>query len=368
MINNRLFYAVVLLAGLAEAQAATAASPIVIVNQGQSNECQITPSSSTVFTLSTEGNVLINGSYTSGTCSTGGTGGGGSGNPTFSFSPNPADLTIPSNSLPSTGGTVNPNFVAYFANTCTGSVTPGAGCTAVSGNWANGTVCTYTTNAAGQKYCTPNSAAVTMPANSANTACTYTFQATNCTNGSTSVSSSTATVTVAAAGNNNVPCSPTDMGDLPGYTRQCSGNATNAHGAVAWDNTFATLFGAPWPGATWQPGHAWTVTVNATQFASFKIDTGTAAAGIHIYFNNSFGQTGTASVSTQPGHFLDGICLAGSSLFISSKPGTTAACKLSANTTYYLNISMASLYPPDYASACAGSACTTGWSFDSYGN
>jgi hypothetical protein len=364
MTHNRLFHAVMLLAGLTGAQAATAASPIVIVNQGQNNECQITPSSNTVFTLSTEGNVLINGSYTSGTC---GSTGGGNGSPTFSFNPNPANLTIANNSLPSSGGTVTPNFVAYFANTCKGSVTPGSGCAAVSGNWGTGgTVCTGTTNANGQTYCSPGSATVTLPANTAQTSCTYTFQATNCTNGTTSVSSATAVVTVAAAGTVGGPCSPTDIGDLPGdWTRQCSGNATNYHGAVAWDNTYATLFGAAWPGAAGQYGHAWTVTVGAATFASFQLSTGTTQAGIHIYPNNSFGQTGTASISTAPGHFLDvpSGC-AGSNLFISSKTGTAAACKLLPNTTYYLNIVMASL--PDGTPVCGGSSCTTGWAFDQY--
>jgi hypothetical protein len=360
MIDNRLFYAVVLLAGLTGAQAATAATPLVIVNQGQPNECQITPSSSTVFTLSTEGNVLINGSYTSGTC---GQAQSGDGSPTFSFNPNPADLTIPANSLPSSGGSVTPNFVAYFANTCTGKVTPGANCAAVSGNWANGTVCTATTNANGQKYCSPGSATVQIPGNTNTTACTYTFQAISCT-GSTSINSGTATVTVAGTSGGGGPCSTNDTGDLPGsWTRQCSGNATNYHGTALWDNTYASLFGAAWPGAVGQPGHAWTVTVNANSFASFQLNTGSTQAGIHIYPNNTFGQTGSASISTVPGDFINAVC-AGSNLFISSKTGTTAGCHLSPNTTYYLNIAMATL--PDGAPTCGGSACTTGWAFDQF--
>src|SRR5215470_17517117 len=139
MIQTRLISAALLLTGLAQASAALAAAPQVIINQGQINSCTVTPSSGTVFTLDPTGNVLVNGTYSAGTCSN--QGGGGSGKPTFSFNPNPANLTIPSVSFDYHGGTVNPNFVAYFANSCTGTVTATATCPAVSGSWNGGTVC-----------------------------------------------------------------------------------------------------------------------------------------------------------------------------------------------------------------------------------
>jgi hypothetical protein len=158
-------------------------------------------------------------------------------------------------------------------------------------------------------------------------------------------------------------------GDVPGYTRQCSGAATNYKGVTNWDNTYASLFLAPWPGVANQSGHAFTITVNATQYGAFQIVTGSTQAGISIVPNNTFGDTGLASISTQaqgPGVFLGALCH-GSTLSISSKIGTAAQCKLQLNATYYLNISMASTFPP-YETSCGSDACVTGWTLNSYGN
>jgi hypothetical protein len=164
-------------------------------------------------------------------------------------------------------------------------------------------------------------------------------------------------------------CLPGTPSDMSGYTRQCSGYASNYQGDATWDNTYATLFGGAWPGSVGQVGHSFRVQVNATQYGSFLITTGTTAAGVHIYPNNSFGDTGLISISTEaqgPGFFPTGLCY-GADLTISSKPGTVARCKLSANSTYYLNFSMASFFPP-YTTTCGTASCLTGWTFDQYGN
>jgi hypothetical protein len=158
-------------------------------------------------------------------------------------------------------------------------------------------------------------------------------------------------------------------GDLPGYTRQCSGTATNFHGTVLWDNTFDTLFAGAWPGSISQVGHPFTVTLNAVQFGSFLLATGTAIAGIHIYPNNSMGSTGLISISTVeqgPGVFPSALCY-GSDLSISTRPGTVAQCKLQTNSMYYLNFSLADYFPP-YPTSCSKSSCKTGWGFDQFGN
>jgi hypothetical protein len=167
----------------------------------------------------------------------------------------------------------------------------------------------------------------------------------------------------------DVSCVEGDSSDMSGYTRQCSGYATNYQGVAYWDNTYDSLFRDPWPGNAQQVGHVFTVTVYAQQYAAFKIFTGTTVAGIAIHPNNSVGDTGLASVSTEaqgPGRFPGGICY-GSDLTISSKPATTASCKLSANSTYYLNFSMASYFFP-YTTTCATDSCTTGWSFGQFSN
>lgn len=373
MIQTRLFSAALLMAGLAQASAALAAAPNVIINQGQANACTVTPNSGTVFTLDSSGNVLVNGTYGA-TCPTSG-GTGGSGDPTFSFNPNPANLTIPGGSLTSAGGTVNPNFVAYFANTCTGSVSATTGCAAVTGNWAGGTVCT---KASGTTYCTPGSAAVTIPANTAATACTYTFQAVNCTNGTTSVNSAQANVTVAAntgGGGGTYTCTANDVGELNsyGYTRQCGGTI---HSFVAglspyWDNSYkGVMSNVDWPGNTAQHGKGISVTVNANQYASFGFNTGTVASGASFQTNPSYGTVGLISVSTTPGDFFSGtaVCV-GSSLTISSKTNTVAStnCKLAQNTVYYINFSSAS-YSAPHDTVCTSGSCATGWIWYLYGN
>jgi hypothetical protein len=365
-MRNRLIFALSAVAGLL-ANAAVA-TPLVIVNQGLSNECQITPSTGTVFTLSTEGNVLINGSYTSGSCGSTGT---TSGDPTFTpFSPAPANLTIATSTLPSAGGTVNPNFVVYYANACTGKVTATAGCPAAPAPWGNSAaVCSGTNNASGQKYCSPNSAPVVLPQNNTTAACVYTFQAINCTNGTTSVNSQTANVTVNAPNTNNVPCSASDTSDI-GYTRQCGGSATNYKGTVSWDNAYSTLMNGAWPGNAAAVGHNWGITLNAALYASFQIQTGNVEAGVQFVTQNSTSPySGLISVSTAPGDFFGGtsICTPNSTISISSKQGTVAQCKLALNSTYYLNISMASFFPP-YSTTCTASACTVTWGFQSYGS
>jgi len=367
MIRNHFLSATLSITGLFLVAPAVTASPAVQINQGQANACTVTPSTGTVFTLSTTtGDVLINGSYGP-NCNIGGSSGGGTSGPTFSpFSPAPANLAVQPSSLGSAGGTVTPSFVAYNTNSCTGKVTSTAGCAALPAPWGTGgTVCSGAQNAQQQTYCSP-SGTVLIPSNTTGSACSYVFQAINCTDGNTTVNSQTATVAVSAqsGGGGCVDGSPSD---LPGYTRQCSGSATSYQGTATWNNTFASLFNGPWPGNASQVGKSWTVTVNANQYASFMITTGTTQAGIALPTNNSVGQTGMMSISTVPGDFVSGsiVCATGS-LSISSKSGTTAQCKLAANATYYMNISMASNFGPLYTTTCTTSACTTGWTFNRY--
>jgi hypothetical protein len=362
MIRNQFLSATLSITGLFLVAPAVTASPVVKINDGQSNSCTVTPSTGTVFTLSTQGDVLINGSYGS-NCNIGGGGGTGSG-PTFTpLNPAPANLSVLPSSLGSQGGPVTPSFVVYNTKTCIGQVTATAGCAAAPAPWGTGgTVCSA---AAGQSYCSP-SGTVAIPGNTTGSACSYTFQAVNCTDNTTSINSLPATVSVSASGGGG-GCVDGSASDLPGYTRQCSGSATNYQGTATWNNTFASLFNGPWPGNAGQVGKSWTVTVNANQYASFMITTGTTQAGIQLPTNNSVGQTGMMSISTAPGDFVSGsiICATGS-LSISSKSGTTAQCKLAANTTYYMNISMASSFGPLYTTTCTTSACTTGWTFNRY--
>lgn len=373
MIQTRLFSAALLMAGLAQASAALAAAPNVIINQGVANsQCTVTPSSGTVFTLDSSGNVLVNGAYGQ-DCPSGGTGGGFSGPPAFNLNPNPSDLTIPGASLGNTGGTVNPNFVAYFANNCTGSIAVTPGCAAVSGSWAGGTVCTKGASGASANYCTPNSAAVSIPGNSTGSTCNYTFQA-SC-SGTSTVPSQQVTVAVASTPTGGGSCSVNDVGELNsfGYTRQCGGTI---HSFVAglspyWDNTYkGVMSGVDWPGNTAQHGKGISVTVNANQYASFSFNTGTVASGASFQTNPSYGTVGLISVSTTPGDFFSGtsVCV-GSSLTISSKPNTVAGtnCKLAQNTLYYINFSSAS-YSAPHDTVCTSGSCATGWIWYLYGN
>jgi hypothetical protein len=374
MIRNQFLSATLSIAGLFLVAPAVIASPVVKINDGQPNSCTVTPSSGTVFTLSTTGDVLINGTYTAGTCSTSGGGGSGSGDPTFSpFSPAPADLAVLPRSLPSTGGTVTPAFVAYYATGCTGKVTAGSGCTLPSGPWGTGgQVCTGQLNAKGQTYCSP-SGTVTLPNNASTTSsCTYTFQAINCTNGTTSTSSQLANVLVPATVVGN--CTDGDTsGDLGafGYSRQCAGAVRSFNNSLSptWNNSYAGLMSGNWPGAAGQFGFGLAVTVNAMQYGSFKFNTGSTVAGVHFEANNSFGQTGTMSVSTSPGDFYGGtsLCNGSSPVNISTKSGTAATCKLNLNTDYYLNISMSSSFS-GHTTNCTTSSCTTGWLVYSYSN
>jgi len=365
MIRNQFLSATLSIAGLFLVAPAVIASPVVKINDGQPNSCTVTPSSGTVFTISTTGDVLINGSYTAGTCSTPGGGGGTGSGPTFTpLNPAPANLSVLPSSVGSNGGTVTPSFVVYNTKTCTGQVTATAGCPALPAPWGTGgTVCSA---AAGQSYCSP-SGTVAIPGNTTGSTCSYTFQAINCTDNTTSVNSQPATVSVSASGGGG-GCVDGSASDLPGYTRQCSGSATNYQGTASWNNTYAGLFNGPWPGNAGQAGKTWTVTVNANQYASFMITTGTVQGGIQAQAQNSNGLTGLMSISTAPGDFFGGtsICV-GSAQSISSKSGTVALCKLSLNATYYLNISTASFFPP-YTTTCSGSACTTAWTFQFYSN
>jgi hypothetical protein len=124
-----------------------------------------------------------------------------------------------------------------------------------------------------------------------------------------------------------------------------------------------------WPGAAGQFGFGLAVTVNAMQYGSFKFNTGSTVAGVHFEANNSFGQTGTMSVSTSPGDFYGGtsLCNGSSPVNISTKSGTAATCKLNLNTDYYLNISMSSSFS-GHTTNCTTSSCTTGWLVYSYSN
>jgi hypothetical protein len=372
MIRNHVLSAALVITSLVIAPCATAAPPVVRINDGQSNSCVVTPSTGTVFTLSAAGDVLINGSYTSGTCSSQIS---GSGDPTFApFSPAPADLTVQPSTLSAAGGNVTPAFAAYYANTCPGKVTATAGCPAIPAPWGTGgTVCTGATNAKGQTYCSP-SGTVAVPNNpSTSNACVYTFQAINCTNGTTSVNSQLATVTVPAliVGTCTDGDHSGDLGAL-GYGRQCTGavrsfnNSLSPHWAT---NTIADILSAAWPGAAGQYGFGLAITVNQNAFGSFKFNTGSTVAGIHIEANSSYGVAGLLSVSTTPGDYFPGstsLCF-GSTLNISSKAGTAATCKLSLNTDYYLNVSNADYFSP-HATDCSTSACTTGWTVYGYGN
>jgi hypothetical protein len=270
---------------------------------------------------------------------------------------------------------VTPAFVAYYANTCTGKVTATAGCAAVPAPWGTGgTVCNFQTNAKGQKYCQP-SGTVAVPNNtSTSNSCVYTFQAINCTNGTTSVNSQLATVTVPAliVGTCTDGDHSGDLGAL-GYARQCTGAVRSFNTSLSphWaTNTFTDIMSAPWPGSAAQYGWGLAITVNQMGFGSFKFNTGSTPAGIHIEFNSSYGVTGLLSVSTVPGDYFPGstsLCY-GSTLNISSKSPTLATCKLSLNTDYYLNVSNADQLTQGHPTDCGTSACTTGWTVYGYGN
>ena len=361
MIRNRVFLAVVAVTGLIQVQAASAASPVVIINQNQTNQCIVTPTGSTVFTLDDNGDVLVNGTYGTG-C---GTQGGGTSPPSFSpLSPAAADLTIPGNSLQSTGGTVNPNFVAYYATSCTGSVTPSSGCTAVTGNWAGGTVCTGQTNGAGQTYCTPASAAVTIPSNASTTAaCTYAFKAT-CSGTGQPVSSQTVNVTVAASGSPPGNCTDGDTsGDQPGFTRQCSGNLSDD--AVpprngTWTD-FTSVYGT-WPGSSANAGKTQKLTINKNSYAALAFTPGTAGTDNWTSNETYMKNGGMMSVSTAPGYFNSTspqtVCVKTASGYNVST--ISGLCKLTIGTTYYLNFAT---IDTTGAAICPTSSCVSAWTF-----
>jgi len=344
--------------GLLATSPAAFSAPKVIINQATA-PCTITPNAGTVFTMGATGDVLVNGTYGS-DCPKGSD---VPQNPSFSpFSPTPADLAITPNSTVSAGGPVTPSFTAYFANTCNGQVTASAGCPAVSGAWGSGgVVCNFATNLAGQKYCSP-SGTVTMPANTAATACTYTFKAMSCTNGTTSVNSSTAVVTV--PGTSTPPnCLPGDTsGDMAGFTRQCSGglsdNATPARNGTWTD--FTSVYGA-WPGSQTNAGKTQKLTINQKQYASLQfIPTQNTAIGLTS--NETFmSQGGLMSVTTAPGYFNPGphtICSTGRGTTIGAAP--SVGCPLTAGSTYYINF--ASVDQLGNA-LCANSSCLAAWTF-----
>lgn len=373
MIRSTFFSALAAF-GLAASSLASAA-PVVIVNQGQNDSCTITPSNSTVFSLSDTGDVLINGSYTAGNCSTPGTGGGG-GDPTFNpFSPSPADLSVVPSTFGSAGGATTPAFVVYNATSCTGKVTATTGCPALTGAWGTGgTVCTGQQNASGQTYCAPTGT-VAIPANTTGNQCSYTFQAINCTNGSASINSQMASLTVSAQAQSGGCSEGSATGELAsyGFTRQCSGTVRSFNNSLSphWTtNTVSDILSAAWPGSASQYGFGLAVTVNATQYGSWKFNTGATEAGVHFESNSSYGVQGLMSVSTSPGDFFSGttaVCK-GSTLNISSKAGTSANCKLSLNTDYYINIAMVDPFGSHGSTCGTGTSCTTGWTVYGYGN
>ena len=367
MINTRFVLPMLAIASFAAQPSISSAAPLVYINQGQPTECVVTPTAGTVFTLSAVGDVLITGSYTGGNC---GAAPPAPSAPSFTpLSPAPANLTIANSSLPSTGGTVTPSFVVYYANSCTGKVTATTGCAAVGGAWGNGTtVCTGSPST----YCSPGTATVAMPANAAQTACTYTFQAINCTNANGSINSQTANVTVAGVVVNGQCTEGESTGDLGthGYTRQCSGtiSSTNTSLHPTWNSTFTNMMSGAWPGGAAQLGFGLRVTVNSLQYGSFKFSTGSTAGGVHFESNSSYGTLGLLSVSTVAGDVLGASSLChGSTLNISSKAGTAANCKLALNTDYYLNISNAN-YLDGLNTTCGTTSCMTGWTTYGYGN
>ena len=348
---------------LAAAPQAVFSAPKVIINQGQASPCTITPNAGTVFTMSGTGDVLVNGSY--GADCPSGNGGAVSGNPSFSpFSPAPADLAITPSSTPtSIGGAVTPTFTAYYANTCNGQITASTGCPAVSGAWGTGgVVCNFATNAAGQKYCSP-SGTVTLPANTAATACSYTFKAINCTNGTTSVSSSIAVVQVPGAGT-PLNCTPGDTsGDQVGFTRQCSGGLSddaNPPRNTTWSD-FISVYGAVWPGSQTNGGKTQKLTINQKQYASLQF-IATAGTADNFTSNETYmPQGGMMSVSTAPGYFsgAQAVC-PGTARGISVGPGSLASCKLTAGVTYYLNFAAVDTVGN---ALCTASTCVQAWTF-----
>jgi hypothetical protein len=213
-----------------------------------------------------------------------------------------------------------------------------------------------------------------MPANAAQTACTYTFQAINCTNAIGSTNSQTANVTVAGFVTNGQCTEGEATGDLGthGYTRQCTGSISSTNPSLhpSWNSTFASLMSGAWPGGAAQLGYGLRVTVGQMKYGSFKFNTGTTAGGVHFESNGSYGTTGTLSVSTVPGDLVGGtsLCKGSSSLNISSKTGTAANCKLALNTDYYLNISSANYLSSNLETNCGTTSCQTGWTTYGYGN
>jgi len=346
--------------GLLAASPAAFSAPKVIINQATA-PCTITPNAGTVFTMGATGDVLVNGTYGS-DCPTTPVGGGNQ-NPSFSpFSPAPADLAITPSSTSNTGGSVTPSFTAYFANSCTGQVTASTGCPAVTGAWGTGgVVCNFATNQAGQKYCSPT-ATVSMPQNTAATACTYTFKAMNCTNGTTSVNSSTAIVTVAGT-DAPLGCTPGDSsGDQVGFTRQCSGSLSddaNPPRNATWTD-FTSVYGT-WPGSSSNGGKTQKITINQKQYASLKFIASTSSTDGLTSNETYMPQGGEMSISTAPGYFNSAqtVCTA-TSRGTTFGPGSLAGCKLTIGNTYYLNF--AAIDSAGNA-LCTNSSCVQAWTF-----
>ncbi len=326
--------------------------------------CVVTPTSDITIAQVT-GNMSLNGTLA-------GCGGSPATTPpTFSLNPNPTNLTV-SGTPTSAGGIVNPDFIAYFTNLCSGHLTQTTGCTAVGGAWGTGgAVCNGQTNPDGQLYCSPHAAAVTLPPNtSTSTACIYTFQAVNCTNGATTISSIPVNVTVpASSGSGCVPGPSGDLGAL-GYSRACTGSVHSLNTSLhpVWNNTYTSLLSGAWPGSNAQFGWGLQITVAANGFGSFKFNTGNTVAGVSFESNTSYGNAGTMSVSTVPGDTFSGTAIcAGQVVRPSTKPGTLGHCQLQLNTDYYLNVSMANYFAP-HDTMCTAASCTTGWTVYSYGN
>jgi len=167
-------------------------------------------------------------------------------------------------------------------------------------------------------------------------------------------------------------CVPGPSGDLGsyGYSRQCAGGVRSFNVAMKpkWDNTYAGIMSGPWPGNSGQFGWGLAITVNAMGFGSFKFNTGSVVAGVSFESNNSYGMSGTISVSKIAGDAFSGTSLcAGQVARLSTKPDTKGNCKLALNTDYYLNVSMANPFSP-HGTMCEAASCTTGWTVYGYSN
>src|SRR5262249_8810449 len=125
--SARLLLGLFALAGAAHAQQ-------VVITNSTGGSCTFQPTGSSIFTLDPAGNIPIPADLQgTGTCGSTGSGGGGTTpSPTFGYSnPAPSDLFIydaNNNKITSpiatsaSGEIVTPKFTAYFATSCTGTL------------------------------------------------------------------------------------------------------------------------------------------------------------------------------------------------------------------------------------------------------